>query len=132
MDRRLSALGAREIDMANRQIDPNKLRAALRRLGDDSVFYLLNEAIDLLPQAKLVKLVKRYIDPSELVRRVLRALQRQLEKPHGKIYRHQGVDRRLSPASRLLHDPGKEGRSCRCASGLRNHVRVIGPYRPVS
>jgi len=52
--------------MANRQIDPSKVRAALRRLGDDSVFYLLNEAVDLLPQAKLLKLVKRYIDPSEL------------------------------------------------------------------
>jgi hypothetical protein len=52
--------------MANRQIDPSKVRAALRRLGDDSVFYLLNEAIDLLPQAKLLKLVKRYLDPSEL------------------------------------------------------------------
>jgi len=44
--------------MANRQIDPDKLRAAVRRLGDDYVFYMLNEAIDLLPQAKLLKLVK--------------------------------------------------------------------------
>ena len=52
--------------MANRQIDPDKLRAALRRLGDDYVFYMLNEAIDLLPQAKLLKLVKRFLDPSEL------------------------------------------------------------------
>jgi hypothetical protein len=52
--------------MANQQIDPDKLRAALRRLGDDCVFYMLNEAIDLLPQAKLLKLVKRYLDPSGL------------------------------------------------------------------
>jgi hypothetical protein len=66
MDRRLSPLGAREIAMANRQIDPDKLRAAVRRLDDDYVFYMLNEAIDLLPQAKLLKLVKRYLDPSEL------------------------------------------------------------------
>jgi hypothetical protein len=52
--------------MANRQIDPDKLRAALRRLGDDCVFYMLNEALDLLQQAKLLRLVKRYLDPSEL------------------------------------------------------------------
>ena len=52
--------------MANRQIDPDKLRAAVRRLGDEYVFYMLNEAINLLPQAKLLKLVKRYLDPSEL------------------------------------------------------------------
>jgi len=52
--------------MPNRQIDPDKLRAALRTLGDDCVFYMLNEAIDFLPQAKLLKLVKRYLDPSEL------------------------------------------------------------------
>ena len=52
--------------MANRQIDPDKLRAAVRRLGDEYVFHMLNEAIDLLPQAKLLKLLKRYIDPSKL------------------------------------------------------------------
>jgi hypothetical protein len=52
--------------MANRQIDPDKLRAALRTLGHDYVFYMLNEVIDLLPQAKLLKVVKRYLDPSEL------------------------------------------------------------------
>jgi hypothetical protein len=52
--------------MAGPQIDRAKLRAAIRRLGDESIFYMLDEAIDLLPQSKLLKLVKRYIDPSEL------------------------------------------------------------------
>lgn len=52
--------------MTNRQINPDKLRAAVRRLGDEYVFYMLYEAIELLPQAKLLKLVKRYIDPSDL------------------------------------------------------------------
>jgi hypothetical protein len=66
VDRRLSPLGARGITLANRQIDPGTLRAALRGLGDDCVFYMSNEAIDLLPQAKLLKLVTRYLDPLEL------------------------------------------------------------------
>jgi hypothetical protein len=52
--------------MAGRQIDRDKLRAAVRRLGDEYVFYMLDEAIDLMPQAKLLKLAKHYIDPSKL------------------------------------------------------------------
>jgi len=52
--------------MAGPQIDRGKLRAAIRKLGDESVFYMLDEALDLLPQSKLLKLVKRYIDPSKL------------------------------------------------------------------
>jgi hypothetical protein len=34
-------------------IDRDKIRAAVRRLGDEYVFYMLDEAIDLLPPAKL-------------------------------------------------------------------------------
>jgi hypothetical protein len=52
--------------MAGPQIDRGKLRAAISKLGDESVFYMLDEALDLLPQSKLLKLVKRYIDPSKL------------------------------------------------------------------
>jgi hypothetical protein len=52
--------------MAGPQIDRGKLRAAIRKLGDESVFYMLDEALDLLPQSKLLKLVKRYVDPSKL------------------------------------------------------------------
>lgn len=47
-------------------IDRDKLRAALRRLGDEYVFYMLDEAIDILPPAKLVKLVSRYLDVKQL------------------------------------------------------------------
>ena len=47
-------------------IDRDKLRAALRRLGDEYVFYMLDEAIDLLPPAKLAKLVSRYLDVKQL------------------------------------------------------------------
>ena len=40
-------------------IDRDKLRTALRRFGDESIFYLLDDAIDLLPPATLAKLVSR-------------------------------------------------------------------------
>ena len=46
---------------ATSEIDRDKLRTAFRRLGDESVFYMLDEAIDLLPPAKLAKLVGRYL-----------------------------------------------------------------------
>jgi hypothetical protein len=52
--------------MGAEQIDRDKLRAAIRRLGDLYAFYILDEAIDLLPQTKLKKLAKRYFDPSTL------------------------------------------------------------------
>ena len=48
------------------QIDREKLRAAIRTLGDEYVFYMLDEAIDLLPEAKLAKIALRYIDPARL------------------------------------------------------------------
>jgi len=47
-------------------IERDKLRAALRRLGDEYVFYMLDDAIDLLPPAKLAKLVSRYLDVKQL------------------------------------------------------------------
>lgn len=47
-------------------IDRDKLRAALRRLGDEYVFYMLDDAIDLLPPAHLEKLARRYLDVKQL------------------------------------------------------------------
>ncbi len=47
-------------------IDRDKLRAAIRRLGDEYVFYMLDDAIDLLPPAKLAKLVSSYLDVKQL------------------------------------------------------------------
>lgn len=44
-------------------IDRDKLRAAVRRLGDEYVFYMLDDAIDLLPPAKLVS---GYLDVKQL------------------------------------------------------------------
>jgi len=44
------------------KIDRSKLREAIRKLGDELVFYLLDEALDLVPDAKLAKLVGKYLD----------------------------------------------------------------------
>lgn len=51
---------------AKAEIDRAKLRAAIRKLGDEYVYYLLDEALDLLPDAKLSKLVGQYIDLKRL------------------------------------------------------------------
>ncbi len=68
MDRRLPPVGARrEVTVARAlDIDRNKLRAALRKLGDEYVFYMLDGAIDLLPPAKLKRIVGKYLDLKQL------------------------------------------------------------------
>jgi hypothetical protein len=52
--------------MAGQHIDRDKLRAAIRREGNKCVFHMLDVAIELLPQAKLRKLIVGYLNPSEL------------------------------------------------------------------
>ena len=44
------------------EIDREKLRAAVRKLGDDYVRYMLDDAIELLPPAKLHTIAKKYLD----------------------------------------------------------------------
>jgi hypothetical protein len=58
-------MGAWEIVVAE-QIDRDKLRLAIRNLGDEFIFRMLCDAIDLIPTAKLHKMVKSYIDPESL------------------------------------------------------------------
>src|SRR5512147_1938496 len=48
------------------QIDRDKLRAAVRKLGNEYVFYMLDDAIELLPPAKLYKIAKKYLDLKRL------------------------------------------------------------------
>jgi len=48
------------------QIDRDKLRAAVRKLGNEYVFYMLDDALELLPLAKLHKLAKNYLDLKRL------------------------------------------------------------------
>lgn len=43
------------------KIDRDKLRTMLRKLGHEYVFYILDDAIELLPDAKLRKIVGQYI-----------------------------------------------------------------------
>ncbi len=55
-----------EVGMAVRKIDRDKLKAAIRNLGNEHVFDMLDEALGLLPPDKLFKLAKRYLDPSKI------------------------------------------------------------------
>lgn len=52
--------------MAGQHIDQDKLRAAIRRAGNEYIFYMLDDAIELLPQAKLRKSTKDYLNLDEL------------------------------------------------------------------
>jgi hypothetical protein len=47
-------------------IDRDKLRAALRHLGNDSIFLMLDDAITLLPPAKLREIAKKHFDLERL------------------------------------------------------------------
>ena len=44
------------------QIDRAKLRAEIRKLGNEHIFFMLDEALELLPQTKLQEVAKKYID----------------------------------------------------------------------
>ena len=68
MDRSVSPLGARRMTMARKpiQIDRDKLRAEVRKLGNAYVFFMLDDAIELLPPAKLHKIAKKYLDLKRL------------------------------------------------------------------
>ncbi|MGA3268483.1 MAG: hypothetical protein ABSE16_16875 [Verrucomicrobiota bacterium] len=48
------------------QIDRDKFRAEVRKLGNEHVYFMLDEAIELLPLAKLHKLAKKYLDLKRL------------------------------------------------------------------
>ncbi|MGA2259907.1 MAG: hypothetical protein ABSH28_00560 [Acidobacteriota bacterium] len=52
--------------MSVQKIDLDKLRAAIRILGDESVYLMLAEAIDMLPPTKLEKLASHYLNPAQL------------------------------------------------------------------
>src|SRR5713226_8797221 len=48
------------------QIDRDKLRAEVRKLGNEYVFFMLDDAIELLPLAKLQKIAKKCLDLKRL------------------------------------------------------------------
>lgn len=157
MDTCLSPMGAREVAVARRQIeiDRDKLRAAIRKLPDEYLFYMLDDAIDQLPRANLrtiVGKVPRSAAPAPRQRageegepacrrdslrdgqpgwRLLRVLRRQFQELHGEVQGHDGLDRRVSPAPRSLRGTGEDSRPGRGVPGLRHHLRSPGPYRRV-
>jgi len=47
-------------------IDRDKLRAAIRKLGQEYIFYMLDDAIDLLPPARLLEIAEKYLDVRRL------------------------------------------------------------------
>jgi hypothetical protein len=51
--------------MAERSIDRATIRAALRRLSNEDVYYILADVLEMLPLAKAEKLIKGYIDLSQ-------------------------------------------------------------------
>ena len=48
------------------EIDREKLRAEIRKLGTEYASYMLDDAIELLPPSKLRKIAKKYIDLERL------------------------------------------------------------------
>lgn len=48
------------------EIDRGKLRAAIRKLGHEHVYDMLDDAIELLPPAKLHKIVRTYLNVRQL------------------------------------------------------------------
>ncbi len=43
-------------------IDRDKLRVAVRKLGHEYVYYMLDDAIDILPPARLLQIARKYLD----------------------------------------------------------------------
>ena len=52
--------------MPKTQIDRDKLRAAIRGMGDEYIYFMLDDAIELLPQTKLLKLVKEHFPAAQI------------------------------------------------------------------
>lgn len=48
------------------QIDRDKFRTVVRKLGNKYVFFMLDDAIELLPLSKLHKIAKKYVDLKRL------------------------------------------------------------------
>lgn len=48
-------------------LDRQQIRRAIRKMGNDCVFYLLDDAISLLSDAQLRQLISTYVDPEQFV-----------------------------------------------------------------
>ena len=54
--------------MAEQILDRATIRSALRRLNSESIYYILGEALEMLPLSKSYKLIKGHIDLSQFWR----------------------------------------------------------------
>src|SRR5205809_589402 len=54
--------------MPSKLINRDKLKTEIYRLGHERALSMLDDAITLLPPAKILKLVQRYFDPAKLYR----------------------------------------------------------------
>lgn len=53
--------------MSNNEIDRQHLRRAIRQMGNEYIFYLLDDAISLLSQAQLRQLIAPYANPDQFI-----------------------------------------------------------------
>ena len=83
------------------EFDRDKLRDAFRIIGDEHVFYILDDAIDLLPPDKLAKLVGQYIE----------------------LHGHPRVHRRVPASAQSLHRPREQG----CGGRTREAFDTTSP-----
>ena len=117
-----------------RTIDRDKLRAAIRRLGNEYVYYMLDDAIELLPPSKLAKLAGQYLDVKSLesapkVERSLLALVKAFEKASlaGDYYESFSVNsRNCQEMSR-----GTRARIAECRRLLDRCVAEVTKGKPV-
>jgi hypothetical protein len=117
--------------VAQPQIDREKLRAAIRRMGSDYLFLMVDAAITVLTQDSLRMLVKGFLNPDELqsdgkeemsllenvkaFRKVslqgkyLRGFRCQFQELRHDLKRNPGLDGRLPPPARRMCGPGEQG-----------------------
>ena len=110
------------------QIDREKLRAAIRRMGSDYLFLMVDAATTVLPQDSLRTLIEGFLNPDELRpnrarrnelvggnqgvsegepgRALLREFRRQLQEFHHDLKRDTGLDGRLPQTARPVRRPG--------------------------
>jgi hypothetical protein len=54
--------------MTEQNLDRATIRAAIRKLNHESIYYLLGEALEMLPRPRVEKLIKGYIDTAQFRR----------------------------------------------------------------
>lgn len=53
--------------MSGGELDRQKIRRAIRQMGNESIFYLLDDAISLLSEDQLRQLIASYANPDQFI-----------------------------------------------------------------